>query len=127
MFYTSDLPEESAGGTDVLFADDVTQIIEYHHKSKQMLALRTSREIQRVNNFEKQWKINTNQNKFKLLSISASKPAEVRVGNEVIPFADSIKILGFTMKRTGFGSHIAQRLAIAKGRFTKLKRFKNLK
>ena len=92
-----------------------------------MLALHTSREIQRVNNFEKQWKINTNQNKFKLLSISASKPAEVRVGNEVISFADSIKILGFTMKRTGFGSHIAQRLAIAKGRFTKLKRFKNLK
>ena len=31
------------------------------------------------------------------------------------------------MKRTGFGSHIAQRLAIAKGRFTKLKRFKNLR
>ena len=49
------------------------------------------------------------------------------MGNEAIPFADSIKILGFTMKRTGFGSHIAQRLAIARGRFTKLKRFKNLK
>ena len=53
VLYTADLPRAGQGGLDVLFADDVTQVIEYHHRSKKMLANRTSREIERINNYEK--------------------------------------------------------------------------
>ena len=57
IYYTSDLPRPGPGGTDVLFADDVTQVVEYPHSSKRMLALRTECKIDRVNIFEKQWKL----------------------------------------------------------------------
>ena len=33
-FYTSDMPPPGAGSTDMLFADDLTQIIEHHHRSR---------------------------------------------------------------------------------------------
>ena len=92
-----------------------------------MLALRTECKIDRVNTFEKQWKIKTNKNKFKLLSLSKTKPATVAMDGRSIPFAPSITTLGFFMKRTGLDNHIAQQLATAKGRYTKLKRFAKLK
>ena len=38
ILFTSDLPAPGPGMMDRLFADDVTQVIEYHHKSKLMLA-----------------------------------------------------------------------------------------
>ena len=69
IYYTSDLTPARAGGTDVLFADDITQIVEYEGRSKKFLARRTQREIERINLYEKKWKIKTNQSKFKILSI----------------------------------------------------------
>ena len=53
ILYTSDVPPAGPGCTDILFADDVTQIVEYHHASKNFLARRTEREIKRINEFEK--------------------------------------------------------------------------
>ena len=53
ILYTSNLPPPGPGTTDILFADDITKVVEYHHKSKAMLALRTKREIERVNDSEK--------------------------------------------------------------------------
>ena len=123
IFYTSDLRPPGPGATDIMFADDVSQVIEYPHSSKRMLALKTEREIERINRFEKQWKIRTNKNKFKILSISKAKPAEIRIENRIIPFSNRINILGFELRRTGFGAHIRSRIAIARGRVTKLKRF----
>ena len=57
ILYTSDLTPAGPGCTDVLFADDVTQIVEYHHQSKKMLARRTEREVKRISDYEKRWKI----------------------------------------------------------------------
>ena len=57
ILYTSDLHPPGPGTTDILFADDITQVVEYHHKSKAMLASRTKREIKRVNDFEKKKKM----------------------------------------------------------------------
>ena len=127
VFYTSDLPPAGAGGTDVLFADDISQIIEYPHRSKKALAIRTRREIERVNKFEKEWKIKTNNSKFKILSISKVKPEPVVINNREIAFTNNVNILGFNMGRTGFKTHIKKRMAIAKGTLTKIKRFKKLK
>ena len=101
VLYTADLPRAGQGGIDVLFADDVTQVIEYHHRSKKMLANRTSREIERINNYEEKWKIKTSRQKFKMLSISKTKPKKVEVNNEEVPFTDSITVHGQKITRTG--------------------------
>ena len=127
ILYTADLPTSREGTLDVLFADDITQIIICPNPSKRLMAIKTAREIERVNTYERKWKIKTNQQKFKLLSISKHKPSEVIVNNQVIPFAREINTLGLTIKRTGMLWHNKQRLNMAKGTKTKLKRFKNLR
>ena len=55
------------------------------------------REIERIHKFERAWNIKTSQNKFKILSISATKPENITIDARQIPFANSIYILGFTM------------------------------
>ena len=95
IFYTADMPPPGPGATDILFADDVTQVIEYPHHSKRFLARKTEREVERINKFERKWKIKTNRNKFQLLSISKLKPAEVRRQNRIVNSSDHISMLGF--------------------------------
>ena len=121
IFYTSDIPPPGAGGTDVLFADDIMQIIEYTHRSKKMLARRTEREIKRINEYERKWKIRTNKNKFNILSISKTKPETVKIDNRELQFTNKVNILGFSLGRTGFGAHLKTRIATAKARTTKLR------
>ena len=91
-----------------------------------MLARRTSREITRINNYEKKWKIKTNLNKFQLLSVSSTKPSVVTVNGTNIPFKTKIKILGLTLTTRGLSSHITQRKNLAEQQLLKLKRFKKL-
>ena len=75
IFYTHDLPlPQSDLSTDVIFADDVTQVVEYRGNDREQLAVQTEREIVRVNEFEKVWKIKTNPTKFKMISISKTHP-----------------------------------------------------
>ena len=126
IMYTSDMPPPGGGTTDVLFADDVTQVIEYHHASKQMLAAKTQREINRINNYEKLWKIKTSTNKFKILSISAIKPAKVTINGNDLQFANAISMLGIKLTRTGVNAHVRDKINKAKIELSKLKRFKNL-
>ncbi len=51
--YTNDLPEAGPGTTDIMYADDITQIITTQSRSKHMMKLRVEREIERINRFEK--------------------------------------------------------------------------
>ena len=125
--YTADMPPPGPGGLNVCFADDVTQVIEYMHASKQMLAIRTTREINKINNYENLWKIQTSADKFKLLSISASKPEDIIINNRQINFSENVNILGFKLSRTGFNPHIIERLNKARNELQKLKRFQNLR
>ena len=127
IYYTSDLAPAGAGWTDVLFTDDITQIVEYEGRSKKFLARRTQREIERINLYEKKWKIKTNQSRSKILSISKVAPERIMINNRQINMANDINILDFTLNRTGFRPHITKWLAIARGTVNKLKRFKRLK
>ena len=124
--YTADLPPPGPGCTDVSFADDNTQIVVYPGRGREALAIRTAREIQRINNFEKQWKIKTNLNKFQLLSISAKRPNDVIVDGTLIPFNREAKILGLTITTSGIKHHIAYRKHQAYSQQLKLKRFKKM-
>ena len=65
IFYTHDLPLlQSDLSTDVIFADDVTQVVEYKGNDREQLAIQFEQEILRVNEFKKLWKIKTNPTKF---------------------------------------------------------------
>ena len=124
IFYTADLPEPEVGCYDITFADDNTQIITYPHRSTRMLARKTEREIKRINQYEHKWKINTNKNKFQLLSISSYKPHDVTIDGEVIPFNRQAKILGLSLSTRGITCHITERTRKAKAEINKLKRFR---
>lgn len=125
-FYTHDIPPSVHENSDMCFADDITQVIMYPMRSRRGLAEITSHEINRINDFETKWKIKTNKNKFKLISISKKSPHPVTVNNRIIPFTNSAVILGQTIRRTGASCHFRQHLAMAKKNYTTLKRFHKL-
>ena len=127
ILYTSDIPRAGANSMDILFADDVTQVIENKNNDRQQLAIDTEREIKRINDYESKWKIMTNTTKFKVLSVSKSRPTQVNVNNRVIPFANAVGVLGLNLRRTGFVSHITGRINLAKTQTNKITRFKELK
>ena len=54
-----------------------TQIIQNLRDDRGVLAETTALEIERINNYEKKWKIQTSINKFSLLSISKLRPEPV--------------------------------------------------
>ena len=123
-FYTQDLPPPSPGNHQVVFADDHTQVVTYPTRNKNFLALRTEREIERINEYEKKWKIPTSVEKFQLLSVTAKKPKDVSIDRRVIPFNREAKTLGFTFKTTGCALHFAHRAQRAKAALTSIKRFR---
>ena len=126
IYYIADMPEPGPGSYMIGFADDHTQIIAYPGKSRQMLATRTKREIEKVNEYERKWKIQTNKEKFKLISISSIKPVEIHVDNRNIPFNNTATILGLTISGRGINPHIKQRERKAREQLRKLKRFGKL-
>ena len=124
ILYTRDIPPPAdINNSDVIFADDVTQIIQNLREDRGALAEATVLEIERINDYEKKWKIQTSINKFSLLSISKLRPEPVVVNNNQIPFKNEIKMLGLTLKRTGATSHVTNRINLAKIQSGKIKRF----
>ena len=61
-----------------------------------------------------------------MLSISATKPTDVIVDRQRIPFTNKAKVLGMEISTRGVVYHMKSRLTMAKLQFTKLKRFKKL-
>ena len=126
-FYTHDIPRPSPGCFNIVFADDCTQVVTDPGKSKRFLARKTEIEIEKLNLFEKQWKISTNKNKFQIISVSATKPATIMVDNQVIPFKASATVLGLTIRTRGIPNHITSRIGRARAQLQKLKRFEKMK
>ena len=127
IFYTSEIPEPvTVTDTDIIFADDVTQVI-IHETDREELAIQTEREIVRINNYEKDWKIKTNKNKFKMITASKTQPAPIRVDDENVILTENVNILGLTLKRTGCVSHITMKIATAAQQLLKLRRFYRLR
>lgn len=126
ILYTAKIDPPSPGCLDISFADDITQIIIIPQRSKEMLARKTETEIIRVNKCEDKWKIQTNKAKFQLLSISAAKPKDVIINNQIIQFQKHVTILGLKIGTRGVASHIKTKIAMANGQLTKLKRFNTI-
>ena len=111
---------------DIQFADDITQLVKYPGKSREMLARKTEREIKNINQYEQDWKIQTNRNKFKILMASRLKGGNITIDNEIIEYSNKINILGLQISRTGIGLHIKERIGRAREAFNKIKRFGDL-
>ena len=61
---TNDMPNAGPCCTNIMYADDVAQIITHRSRSKNMLKLKAEREIDKTNRFEKRWKIKTSEEKI---------------------------------------------------------------
>ena len=126
IVYTADIPETPDHTINIAYADDITQVVTHNGRGKKTLAVKTQREIERINNYENKWKIKTNKTKFQLLSISKSKPAEVKINNRTIPFNNEAKILGLNFYRSGLAKHSTQKIKEARERKRLLQRFGEL-
>ena len=124
-FYTHDIPEDTITHAKYIsYADDITQIVPYTGKSRNMHAYRTSRAITAINTYEKKWKIQTNKDKFQVINIG--KHATRDIPHHNISHTITGKVLGLNIKSTGFTHHNKVRKNIAQSQLTKLYRFQNL-
>lgn len=86
------------------------------------------KEVERVNQYEKRWRISTNQTKLKVIPINNNKNSrsELIIDGKRQLYADSGNFLGLEFSSTGYSKHINAKVAQAKRQLTKLERFSNL-
>lgn len=106
--YTRDIPDPSVDCYNILYADDITQIICHRGKSRTMMARKVGTEIEKINYYEKQWKIRTNQTKFTLIPLATKKNEAVIAAGELIEFSNEGRILGMKITTTGYRAHIKE-------------------
>ena len=63
----------------------------------------------------------TNATKFKIMSVSKTRPLQIEVDNRLMPFANECNILELKLKRTGTVSHITDRIRSEKNQTQRLK------
>ncbi len=84
-----------------MYADDITQITS-PNKSKLMMKIKVEREIERINKFERKWKIRTSEEKFKIIPIAQLKTKKITVNGKEIETSKEGKLLGLKISITGF-------------------------
>ncbi len=120
------MPPAGPGCLDILYADDITQVITSPSKSKNMMKLKVEREIERINRYEKQWKIKTSQDKFKLIPIAQFKTKTIVVNGREINNSKEGKVLGLKIQSNGITGHVADIKNKGNAVIAKLRRFSNL-
>ena len=123
--YTNDIVNSNRY-LNIIYADDITQIIGYPGKSKNMINRQAERAITTINNFEEKWKIKTNINKFTPIHIGARRPIPLNINEEEIEFKNTGKCLGLTLTTSGYYKHIEDRRNTANVALGKLYKLYNL-
>ncbi len=77
--YINDLPSSETGCSHVVYADDITHVIASPCQSIPIMILIVEREIERINKFERKWKIQTSEEKFKIIPIAQHKTQIINV------------------------------------------------
>ncbi len=126
ILYINDLPPPEYGCLDTMYADDITQVITSPNKSKLMMKIKVEREIERINKFERKWKIKTSEEKFKIIPIAQLKPKKINVNGKEIETSTAGKLLGLNISSNGFVSHISKTINKGNGILSQLRRFSNL-
>ncbi len=124
--FTKDLPSPEQGCIDTMYADYITQVITSPSKSKLMIKLKVERKIQRINKFERKWKIKSSEEKFKIIPTAQYKTKKIIVSGKEIETIMSGKLLGLNISTTEFVGHISRTIKKGNGILTQLTRFTNL-
>ncbi len=73
-----------------------------------MLKLKVEQEKERINNFERKWKKETSEEKFRILLIAQYKKMKtIKVIGKEIPTSKGDKFLGLKIQSTGIVGHCA--------------------
>ncbi len=70
--------------SEIVYSDDVTQIIAAPRKSEEMKKIKVERDTNRINRYEHQWKIKRNEIKFKILPLAQHKIHNIKVNDKDI-------------------------------------------
>ncbi len=124
--YTNDLPPAGPGCMDTLYADDITQIVTTASKSKKMMKMKLEREKDRINRFQRKWKIRANEDKFKIIPIAQYKTEQITVNGKNLNTSNEGKLLGLKLQKTGLIGHATDKVKKGKAVITNLTRFRNL-
>ena len=124
--YTADIPQDTPGSLNMMYADDITQIITHPSKSKNIMARHASREIVRINNYEKKWKIKTNTAKFKIIPLATRTTHPIIIDGQVIPYTNEGTILGLHVNKQGFSSQAKINVKKGQAALNILQRFSEL-
>ena len=103
--FVHDLPDTPYHTKNFSYADDITQLI-ITHPRKDFHVEKVGQEIERINEYEKKWKIQTNLSKFKVVHLDRRTYPEIRAGNRVIQSSVTGTMLGLNFTRTGFSAHV---------------------
>ena len=117
------------------YADDFTQVIIskfntriLDHRHKEIHKNNIEEEIRKQNEFEKEWKISTNMQKFQIIHIGFQKTPDVRINGEIIPHSNTGKLLGLNFSFANFFTKQVQiNRKNAEGALTSLYKFTYLK
>lgn len=126
ILFTSDMPPPAPYSEYIMYADDITQVVNYPGKSTGIMARHTAAAINSINTFEKQWKIKTNIQKFKTIPIAKHKPAPLTIDNNIYPYNNEGMLLGLKITTTGYRKHVSDKVKRLRANEVKLKRFKKL-
>ena len=121
--YTADLPAASPGSTNIIYADDITQIITHPSKSKKIMARRVQTEINKINSYETLWKIKTNTSKFKIIPLATKATEPITINHTQIPYSKDGNILGLHINKTGILGHVTHTRNKAIQALSTLRRF----
>lgn len=124
--YTHDIPSPSHGCANIIYADDITQIITQPGRSRKMLAKKIEREITKINEFENKWKIKTNTSKFTVIPLTINKTHPITINGTNIPYSNKGKILGMHINTRGINIHIKHIKNTAKTTLSTIRRFQGL-
>ena len=116
------------------YADDFTQVIISKFNTtitqvqKEQHRQHVEDEIRKQNAFEKQWKIKTNIDKFKIITIGFYKAPMINIDNLDIPYSTEIELLGLKFSRNNFYvKQVETSVQRANAEFKKIQRFRLLK
>lgn len=123
--FTRDIPPPRQG-TNIIYADDITQITGYPGKSRNIINMITQREINNINEYEKTWKIKTNVEKFTPIQLSVRTTVPLNIQGNNIEFKKEGNSLGLKITTNGYCKHIKERTTKAKYSLSKLYRLHTL-
>lgn len=77
--FTRDIPDSTNNSTNIMYANDIAQIITHRSKSKRMIGRTIEREVELINSCETKRKIKTNLEKIKIIPLATTDNQHINI------------------------------------------------